>query len=377
MIYPALSLYIHYPWCLRKCPYCDFHSFACENHDLQQQYCSKLITDLKQDAALASSRKLISIFFGGGTPSLLHPANVAEVLGAAHDLIGFDDQIEITLEANPGTIDVAKCLAFKNAGINRISLGVQSFDDRHLATLGRIHTSAEAVAAIAAIKSADIKNFNLDIMFGLPMQNVKSVEQDLLTATSCLPQHISWYQLTLEPGSAFAEQDISLPDDDTVWAMQQQGKKILAAAGYAQYEVSAYSKAGYRCLHNLNYWQFGDYLGTGAGAHSKITHANRTITRGVKILDPIKYIQEPNSLLEEESIIPAKSLPFEFMLNALRLYEPIPLKLFEERTGLARTNLEKSLAQACAHGFIQVNNDSIVTTDLGKNFLNDLIAVFL
>lgn len=371
-----LSLYIHFPWCLKKCPYCDFNSYQIREGQ-QDLYVEKILQDLQNSAALVTQRELISIFFGGGTPSLLKPFQIEKIINAAQQRFSFIDNIEITLEANPGTLDEEVCKEFATAGINRISLGVQSFNEAKLVSLCRIHDRAAAIQAINKVKNSGIKNFNLDLMYGLPDQNCAEALEDLQTALSCIPNHISWYQLTLEPETIFAKQNILLPEIDYVWEMQQAGEQMLESAGYQHYEVSAYAKPAFQCRHNINYWEFGDYLGIGAGAHSKITHQNQLISRIWKHSVPEKYLQAVESFVAGEKIISFKELPFEFMLNALRLYKPIPFELFYKRTGLHLNVVKNQLDQAVDLGFIELTADCIIVTKLGHSFLNELLEIFL
>lgn len=374
-----LSLYIHFPWCLSKCPYCDFNSYKVSQtkEELFTRYVDKLLIDLECDAAKVSSNKLNSIYFGGGTPSLLPSSLIKKIIHRSRNLFSFVPDIEITLEANPGTINFASCEGFKEVGVNRISLGVQSFSDEKLKSIDRIHNAKDAKEAITAIKQAKFSNFNLDMMFGLPGQNVAAALDDLQCALSFMPPHFSWYQLTIEPKTKFATQPPALPQVEELWNIHEMGKKMLEQAGLSQYEVSAYSNKGCECRHNLNYWQYGDYLGVGAGAHGKITLNDGVIKRYWKIADPKKYLEEQNSFVAGEENITRKKLPFEFMLNALRLYRPISHKLFWERTGMTIDVIADKLQYAQNLGLVELQNDVIYTTAKGKNFLNDLLEIFL
>lgn len=374
-----LSLYVHFPWCLSKCPYCDFnsHQVSQSREELFTRYVDKLLVDLECDAAKVSGGELSSVYFGGGTPSLLPSEAIKKIIHRSKNLFSFTNDIEITLEANPGTINFASCESFKEAGINRISLGVQSFTDEKLRSIGRIHNAKEAEEAINAIKQAKFSNFNLDMMFGLPGQNIDAALDDLQVAMNFMPPHFSWYQLTVEPKTQFAIKPPVLPNHEELWNMQEMGKKMLEQAGLLQYEVSAYSKQGYECRHNINYWQYGDYLGVGAGAHGKITLDDDAIKRYCKIAYPKKYLEAQNSLVEGEENISRKKLPFEFMLNALRLYRPISHKLFLERTGMTIDVITDKLQYAKDFGLIELQNNVIYTTTKGKNFLNDLLEIFL
>lgn len=363
-----ISLYIHFPWCRCKCPYCDFNSYVLPKSkpELITGYVDLLLADLENEAKRAPNFNLISIYFGGGTPSLLLPSAVKKIINRARDLFSFAPDIEITLEANPGTINLELCEGFKDAGINRISLGVQSFNDEKLKAIGRIHDAKQAQDAICAIKQAGFSNFNLDIMFGLPGQSIDDVMSDLRIALGFALPHFSWYQLTLEPNTKFAAKPPILPHNEALWDIQQAGQDLLAQSGLLQYEVSAYSVSGLECKHNVNYWQYGDYLGIGAGAHGKITRANGGVLRY------IKYFQEQQ---EQEVLITER--PFEFMLNALRLYRPISYALFHERTGVTIDAIAKELQQAESLGLVELQSDAIVTTAHGRNFLNDLLEIFL
>lgn len=375
-----MSLYIHFPWCLCKCPYCDFNSFAYKpTRDDENKYVNALIADLTNDCQnfLPEKRELQSVFIGGGTPTIFSSAAIEKIITTAAQLFYFADDIEITIEANPGTINKVKCSELRALGINRISIGVQSFQDEKLQALGRIHNSKEAQNAINAVVSSGFENFNLDLMFGLPEQNIADALFDLQTATSFTPTHISRYQLTVETGTKFAqcEKNLKLPNDEIIWQMQQQGNELLQAADYLQYETSAYSKKNYQCKHNLNYWKFGDYLGIGAGAHGKIA-----LTRYAKTANPNDYLNaftSQNKFIAEEQVIAKKDLPFEFMLNALRLYQPIESSLFEERTGVNFNVIVPILLQAQDLGLVIIRDNNFATTDKGKNFLNDLIEMFL
>jgi putative oxygen-independent coproporphyrinogen III oxidase len=382
-----LSLYIHTPWCIRKCPYCDFNSHTLKNELPEQEYIQALLSDLKIDYLRlqknGDGRPLHSIFIGGGTPSLFSPKAFKTLFTGISQLFEIPNNIEITLEANPGAIEYHSFEGFREAGINRLSLGVQSLQDDKLKALGRIHTAEEAIEAINLAKKAGFDNFNLDIMHGLPNQNLDDALYDLKTALALKPTHFSWYQLTLEPNTLFYKQPPVLPNDEITWEIQQKGQAYLASQGYAQYEVSAYCQPNKACEHNLNYWNFGDYLGIGAGAHGKITNLNTgEIRRSWKKKNPSDYLKTAkngqnflgNDTLE---IISATELPFEFMLNALRLNRPTPLALFEARTGLQQDNIKNLLTLAEHKGLIVVQKDEIIKTALGEHFMNNLIELFL
>jgi putative oxygen-independent coproporphyrinogen III oxidase len=371
-----LTLYIHIPWCIRKCPYCDFNSHKLIGNLPERDYIATLIRDLEQDLPLVWGRRLSAIFIGGGTPSLFSPDALEQLLQQIHARLPFSN-IEVTLEANPGTVEQQRFEQFYQIGINRLSLGIQSFQDDKLKQLGRIHNGTEAQKAIQAAKLAGFSNFNLDLMHGLPYQNLDAALFDLTTALSFNPTHLSWYQLTLEPHTQFYNQPPALPDEDDIWNIQEQGQHYLAKQNYLQYEVSAYSKPGFQCDHNRNYWEFGDYLGIGAGAHSKITDfTQQTISRFWKVKHPKQYLTT-QSFVAEKKVVSEQELPFEFMLNALRLNEKIPLKLFEERTGLKLTAIHQSLQQAKQNNLMDWDDTTIYTTELGKRYLNDLISIFL
>ena len=380
-----ISLYIHMPWCKRKCPYCDFNSYAIDQVP-EDKYVDLLIKDLTNDLTFSHSRDngdpgnhdqlldsrlrgnddksaIHSIYIGGGTPTLLSANNISKLLPKKSNC-------EITIEANPGTIDIAKLKALKNIGINRLSIGVQSLQDDKLQALGRIHNSRDAVFAIEMAHETGFTNINVDLMYGLPEQKISDALYDLEQVLKLQPTHLSWYQLTIEEGTPFYQHRPNLPDDDLLWQMQQQGQQLIADYGLQQYEVSAYSKPGYACQHNLNYWQFGDYLGIGAGAHGKITDKN--IFRVSKHADPDVYIQAENFIADQEQLTKQQIIA-DFMLNALRLYQPITLDLFTERTGLPISSIEQQLNQAQTQGFLSWNDKYIETTDLGKRFLNDML----
>lgn len=378
LITPPLSLYIHFPWCIRKCPYCDFNSHAVHADLPETVYIKALIEDLDQQLPKVRGRPLISIFMGGGTPSLFSPASIQSLLNEIKKRFALVDRIEITLEANPGTVDYQRFAGYHAAGVNRLSIGIQSFQDPALKALGRIHTANDAVNAVRAAKIAGFNNINLDLMHGLPTQDLLQGLKDLNCALELAPSHLSWYQLTLEPHTEFALKPPTLPSDETIWALQEQAVARLSQQGYQQYEISAYSQATYRCEHNRNYWEFGDYLGIGAGAHSKLSDAkNQTLTRAWKHKNPKDYLGRKPGFLANEKQIAKKELAFEFMLNALRLHYPIPISLFEQRTGLAFTSLTKPLSEAKKLELVEQTKTDIHLSDNGKRFYNDLVALFL
>ncbi len=372
-----LSLYIHLPWCVRKCPYCDFNSHAVRGNIPEDLYVETLIRDLDENLPRVWGRSLISIFFGGGTPSLFSPAAIEKILSAVHSRLRFGPDAEVTLEANPGTIDEARFKGFRQAGVNRLSIGIQSLQDEKLKALGRIHNRDYALRAITAAKNAGFENFNLDFMHGLPNQSVNDALQDLTDAFRFNPPHLSWYQLTIEPNTFFHHQPPRLPADDLLWEIQEQGKAKIFANGLQQYEVSAYSQADRECAHNKNYWEFGDYLGIGAGAHSKITDFEKNaIIRHVQVKNPKDYLDPEKKLTASQTRVTEDDVVFEFMLNALRLTHGVPVNLFTERTGLSVTSLEPMLTEAKKKGLLIDSPTLLKPTELGQRFLNDLILMW-
>lgn len=378
---PPLSLYIHIPWCIKKCPYCDFNSHTAPAELPEQQYVNALINDLNNDLGFVQGRKLSSIFFGGGTPSLFKPDSIAAILQAAEQQIGFTNDIEITLEANPGTFEQQKFADFHLAGVNRLSIGVQSFDDAQLQKLGRIHNSGEAQRAIGMAQQAGFDNFNLDLMHGLPDQSVDQALADLHTAIDFSPAHLSWYQLTIEANTEFYKNPPRLPCDDARWLIFQQGQALLAEHGFQQYEVSAYNQPGKASLHNLNYWRFGDYLGIGAGAHGKITQLSATgeaaLIRTRKTRTPKDYLNAIGSGRIIEAIN-HEDIAGEFIMNALRLNEGFTLADFERLSGLASTVIAVGIKQATIKGLLEASHTGQVkATEKGRLFLDDLVALFI
>ena len=375
---PPLSLYVHLPWCLRKCPYCDFNSHAIAAGDMPEQaYLEALVADLEASLALVWGRTVHSIFIGGGTPSLFSPKSIDRLLADIRARLRLAADCEITLEANPGTFERDRFRAFRGTGVTRLSVGVQSFNDYHLKALGRVHDSAQARAAVEeAARSFD--TFNLDLMYALPGQTMAEMEQDMATALAMDSPHISIYHLTIEPNTYFAKFPPALPDDDSAYEMLDRISALTHAAGLQRYEVSAYARAGHRCWHNLNYWQFGDYLGIGAGAHSKLSFAHR-IVRQARHRDPRLYMEKARAMdcVASSDEVPRADLPFEFMLNAMRLREGIPLAHFMERTGLPISALEVGLAQAESAGLVLRDLVRVVPTTRGFDFLNDLQSMFL
>jgi oxygen-independent coproporphyrinogen-3 oxidase len=374
---PPLSLYVHIPWCVRKCPYCDFNSHEARGEMPQQAYADALIRDLEQALPLVWGRRVQTIFFGGGTPSLLSETVLDDILCRVRALLPLAYGAEITLEANPGTAEAGKFKAFRAAGVNRLSLGIQSFNDAHLQALGRIHAAAEAKRAVE-MALATFDNVNLDLMYALPQQSLEQALADLRTAISYAPQHISAYHLTIEPNTAFHHRPPPLPDDDASAAMQEAIEAELDSAGYGHYETSAFAAVGKQCRHNLNYWQFGDYLGIGAGAHSKLSFADR-ILRQARLKHPAAYLKgvENAGHIDSERTLTRHDLEFEFMMNALRLTGGFPVTLFQERTGLPISNVDAALVEAANKGLIERDHLHIAPTAHGQRFLNELLQLFL
>ena len=378
---PPLALYIHIPWCVRKCPYCDFNSHRAPEALPVADYVRALLVDLDQELPQVWGRPVSSIFFGGGTPSLFPGAAIGEILEGVAARLRLMPGLEVTLETNPGTAEFDRFEAYRAAGVNRISFGVQSFDDARLAALGRIHDSGQAKRAFALAREAGFDNINLDLMYALPGQTLDGALSDLEQAIALAPEHLSHYHLTLEPNTLFAAKPPpGLPDEDSAWDMQAACQQRLAEAGYAQYEISAYARPGRRSQHNLNYWQFGDYLGIGAGAHGKITlPAEDAILRRWKLKHPQTYLDAATSSarIGSEQHITAVDLPFEFMLNAMRLLEGSTLSTFEARTGLPRSTLDSAFAKAQARGWLETDGERFRASALGQQFQNDLIGLFL
>ncbi len=375
---PPLSLYVHLPWCIRKCPYCDFNSHEMKRDELpEQRYLDALIADLEAALPLVWGRAIHSVFIGGGTPSLFSPEAIDHLLGDIRARLPLEPDCEITLEANPGTFEKDRFKAFRSAGVTRLSVGVQSFNDDHLKALGRVHDRAQALAAVEEA-AASFDTFNLDIMYALPGQTLQDVERDIQTALGLNPPHISIYHLTIEPNTYFAKFPPVVPEDDTAYAMLDRITELTAAAGLERYEVSAYALPGHRCAHNLNYWQFGDYLGIGAGAHSKLSFAHR-IVRQVRFREPRLYMDKAlagQAVAQDEEVGRAE-LPFEFMLNALRLKDGFDLSRFFERTGLTLNAVRQGLDEAERKGLIERDFAGVKPTARGFDFLSDLQAIFL
>jgi len=377
MTLPPLSLYIHVPWCVRKCPYCDFNSHAQNGALPEADYVARLLEDLRADLPAVQGRELQSIFIGGGTPSLFSAAAFGTLLSEVERMVPFASDIEITLEANPGTAEQQKFSGYRAAGINRLSIGVQSFNAEHLKVLGRIHDRDEAVRAADFARKAGFDNFNLDLMFALPQQSTEQALQDLQQAIACGPTHISWYQLTIEPNTEFFSKPPVVPEDDAVSDMQDAGMTLLQEHDYARYEISAYAQAGKQARHNLNYWLFGDYLGIGAGAHGKLTQPDGSIVRTRKTRMPAHYLDHSRTRLTESRTIPVEELPFEFMMNALRLCEGCPAALFEARTGLAPEQIAAALAKLRQRGHLLDDTARLQPSETGLRYLNELLLDFM
>lgn len=375
---PPLSLYVHLPWCLKKCPYCDFNSHAMRDEALpEQRYAQAVLADLEAALPLIWGRPVHSIFIGGGTPSLFAPATIDRLLGDIRARLPLEPDCEITLEANPGTFEKDRFRAYRQAGVTRLSVGVQSFNDAHLQALGRVHDRAQALAAVQEAAQA-FATFNLDIMYALPGQSLEQVGQDMNTALQFAPPHISIYHLTIEPNTYFAKFPPSIPEDDLAYGMLDHITELTGVAGLERYEVSAYARTGHRCVHNLNYWQFGDYLGLGAGAHSKLSFAHRVV-RQVRLRDPYRYMERAlaGNALAQDSEVARADLPFEFMLNALRLRQGFGLREFTERTGLPITAIAAALQEAERKGLIERDFARVRPTVRGFDFLSDLQEIFL
>lgn len=389
----ALALYVHLPWCVRKCPYCDFNSHQLKSARPDGGYIDALINDFDEEFPLIAGRAIGTVFFGGGTPSLFAPDDFARLLHALRQRIEFASDMEITLEANPGTIERGRFTGYRDAGINRVSLGAQTFCARALEQLGRIHTADDTHRAVEELRGAGIRNFNLDLMYALPGQTLEEAIADVRTACTLEPTHMSYYQLTLEPGTVFHARPPPLPDEDAAWRIQTDCQQLLAAAGYRQYEVSAYAREGSQCRHNLNYWLFGDYLGLGAGAHGKLSLGlPGKILRTAKPKQPRDYQERVERAAHvggerhgtaqgggtgERHFVPIADLPFEFMLNALRLNEGFPSSCFESRTGLPAEAISVPMRAAEARGLVEPTHNGWKPTDLGRRFLNDLQTGFL
>ncbi|WP_241574965.1 radical SAM family heme chaperone HemW [Rosenbergiella nectarea] len=372
---PPLSLYIHIPWCVQKCPYCDFNSHALKGEVPHQEYVEHLLKDLDDSLHLVQGRKLSTIFIGGGTPSLLSSKAMQQLMDGVRKRIPFATGCEVTMEANPGTVEAERFSGYQQAGINRISIGVQSFDAEKLTRLGRIHGPQEAERAAQLATGLGLRSFNLDLMHGLPDQSIEQALDDLRQAIALNPPHLSWYQLTIEPNTLFASRPPKLPDDDDLWDIFEQGDQLLREAGYEQYETSAYAKPGFRCEHNLNYWRFGDYLGIGCGAHGKITLADGKIMRTVKTRHPKGFMR--GEYLDRQFMVADEDKAFEFFMNRFRLLEPCPRQDFVDLTGLAEQRVRPALDNAIRAGYLQETAEHWQITAKGKLFLNSLLEAFL
>ena len=378
--YPPLTLYIHFPWCVKKCPYCDFNSHAVKDDIPEQAYIDALVTDLEQHAPDIWGRAVESIFIGGGTPSLLSGDGLDKLLGRVRAITMLEPRAEITLEANPGTVEQSRFKAYREAGINRLSIGAQSFNNKHLEALGRIHDAANAINACETAIHAGFDNFNIDLMHGLPGQSTDDAIADIAQALKLEPTHLSYYQLTMEPNTLFAARPPVLPDEQTLADIQLAGKALLADAGFKQYEVSAYARNNKQCKHNLNYWLFGDYLGIGAGAHSKISFpAHNTIVRHSKPRHPTEYIKTATSKerIRGETEVTVQDARLEFMMNALRLNNGFEVQDFENRTGEHISVLKTALSKAESDGLLCRDWQTIKTTELGANYLDTVLQLFM
>ena len=377
---PPLSLYVHLPWCVRKCPYCDFNSHAVKDELPGDEYVQALLKDLELELPLVWGRTVHTVFFGGGTPSLFSAEQIAALMSGFRGLLRISPEAEVTLEANPGTTEHDSFTAYGDAGVNRISLGVQSFNDDHLSGIGRIHGRAEAERAVAAIHRSGIQNFNIDLMYALPGQSVGDALQDVHDAVSCEPAHISHYQLTIEPNTAFHADPPGLPDEDSAWEMQQECGQVLSRAGYRQYEISAWAQPGFQCRHNLNYWRYGDFLGIGAGAHGKITlPAEQSVRRRIRQRHPgswMKEVWEGKGIIEDRVLDPAERV-FEFFLNQLRLRDGVSKDQLEPRAGVAWNEVATRVNGAIEKGLLRDENGVLSPTELGWRFTNEIQAVFL
>ena len=372
---PPLSLYIHIPWCVQKCPYCDFNSHALKGDVPHDEYVSHLLRDLDRDVPLAQGREVKTIFIGGGTPSLLSSEAMQTLLDGVRSRLKLADDAEITMEANPGTVEADRFVGYQKAGVNRISIGVQSFSEPKLKRLGRIHDAGEAKRAANLASGLGLRSFNLDLMHGLPDQSLEEALDDLRQAIALNPPHLSWYQLTIEPNTLFGSRPPKLPDDDALWDIFEQGDKLLTAAGYQQYETSAYARPGYQCQHNLNYWRFGDYLGIGCGAHGKITFPDGRIMRTAKTRHPRGYME--GKYLDRQHDVEREDKPFEFFMNRFRLLEAAPRSEFTLYTGLDEATIRPQLDEALAKNYMTETDEHWQITEHGKLFLNSLLELFL
>ncbi|BAN98706.1 oxygen-independent coproporphyrinogen III oxidase [Plautia stali symbiont] len=372
---PPLSLYIHIPWCVQKCPYCDFNSHALKGEVPHGEYVQHLLNDLDQDLPLSAGREVRTIFIGGGTPSLLSSEAMQQLMDGVRARLPLAMDAEITMEANPGTVEADRFSGYQRAGINRISIGVQSFSPQKLTRLGRIHGPDEARRAAQLAAGLGLRSFNLDLMHGLPDQSLEEAPDDLRQAIALNPPHLSWYQLTIEPNTLFGSRPPVLPDDDALWDIFEQGHQLLSAAGYQQYETSAYAKPGYRCEHNLNYWRFGDYLGIGCGAYGKLTQPDGRIVRTVKTRHPRGFMK--GNYLDKQHDVPDEDKPFEFFMNRFRLLEAAPRADFQRYTGLDEAVIRPQIDAAIAAGYVQEQPEHWQITEKGKLFLNSLLELFM
>ncbi len=372
---PPLSLYIHIPWCVQKCPYCDFNSHALKGEVPHIEYVQHLLSDLEQDLPLTAGREVRTIFIGGGTPSLLSSNAMQMLMDGVRARLPLAADAEITMEANPGTVEADRFSGYQKAGINRISIGVQSFSPQKLERLGRIHGPEEAIRAAHLAAGLGLRSFNLDLMHGLPDQSLEEALVDLRQAIALNPPHLSWYQLTIEPNTMFSSRPPVLPDDDALWDIYEQGHELLSAAGYQQYETSAYAKPGYRCEHNLNYWRFGDYLGIGCGAHGKLTQPDGRIVRTVKTRHPRGFMQ--GKYLDKQHNVENDDKPFEFFMNRFRLLEAAPRADFSRYTGLDEQVIRAQMDEAIKAGYVVETAEQWQITEKGKLFLNSLLELFM
>jgi oxygen-independent coproporphyrinogen-3 oxidase len=382
LIAPPLALYLHFPWCVRKCPYCDFNSHALKAELPQESYLEALLADLDAQPALIGDRPIVSLFLGGGTPSLFSPDAIGRLLEAIGKRLRIAGDAEITLEANPGTIERGRFGEYRAAGINRVSLGAQSFDPAMLERLGRIHSAAETRTAVAELRAAGLANFNIDLMYALPGQDLAGALADVRAAIELEPAHLSHYQLTMEPGTVFGGRPPpGLPDEDLSYEMQLSCQAELAAGGYAQYEISAYAREGAQCAHNLNYWNFGDYLGVGAGAHGKLSDgASGEVVRTVREREPRRYLARAHAVALQVTQVPKSDLPYEFMMNALRLRSGFERSQYEARTGLGFETISAAIRRLEGRGLLLAagpEGKGWSPTEFGRRFLNDLIGEFL
>ena len=374
-----LSLYLHFPWCVRKCPYCDFNSHALRGAVPEEQYLDALLRDLEYELSVAPvNRPLTSIFMGGGTPSLFSGQGIGRLLESVERLVPFEPDIEITLEANPGTADGANFRGYRDGGVNRLSIGVQSLNAAHLKALGRIHDPDEARRAVNLARAAGFDNINLDLMYALPQQTLAEAEADLEQVLALSPEHLSYYHLTLEPNTEFHARPPPLPDAEIAWSMQEHGQQLLADQGFAQYEVSAYARDGRQCRHNRNYWEYGDYLGIGAGAHGKLSGPGG-ITRRARHKHPRTYQESAGTAkaVQDDRCIASSELPFEYAMNVLRLNDGQPLQQFERRTGQAATMLATPLAEARRRDWLAPDRERLQASERGRALLNQLVGLFL